>query len=389
MSNVEQLHNDAMDLAEEAFRSQRKGDTERTTKLFRQALEFEKQAFANFPATKSSEPTRSILVRSAASIALHAKDYEQAERLVSIGLTGFPPAEIKAELRALQEDINFKQHILLQGVEITDNEMQMTLWGNATGHGVISADLLIKKVGQIKTILYRTVERLHDLPYRTAGSPPKRVIDSFNLYLSGFVAGSFGVSFSIGEKAEQLPLSSEYVPKKVEIETVINEVLTCFQLLQKDEIESLKERFSNEDYLENFIGITRQMAPDGEAIKGVGLATISNGKRREIDMRRNRKDIPTPSKMLGMSEGDGEGNRKQFKLEGIIKLADSLKIEGKYGIIRLRNEEEDNNYSVRVPLTQMQDIVQPYFEEHVIISVYKTGKKYYFEDIDTTEVSRK
>jgi hypothetical protein len=119
----------------------------------------------------------------------------------------------------------------------------LQLWGNATGYGVISADLLVKRIDQIKTIFYRTVERLSNLPYRTAGGPSKQVTDSFSLYLNGFMAGSFGVSFSIGERAEQLPLFPDYVPEKVEIETVINEVLTCFELLQQDELDTLKERF--------------------------------------------------------------------------------------------------------------------------------------------------
>jgi hypothetical protein len=199
------------------------------------------------------------------------------------------------------------------------------------------------------------------------------------------MAGSFGVSFSIGERAEQLPLFPEYVPEKVEVETIINEVLTCFEMLQENELEALKERFPNEDYLENFIGVARQMAPDGEAIKGLGLSAKSNGKQRTVGLNRNRKEIRTPSKLLEVSEGDGDSDRERIKLEGILKLADSLRIEGKHGIVKLRNDEENKTYSVRVPLTQMQDVVQPYYEEYVIITGYRMGQKFYLEDIDIAE----
>ncbi len=76
---------------------------------------------------------------------------------------------------------------------------------------------------------------------------------------------------------------------------------------------------------------------------------------------------------------------ERIELEGIVKLADSLKIEGKHGIVKLLNEKENKTYSVRVPLTQMQDVVQPYFEEYVIITGYRIGKKLYLEDIDISE----
>lgn len=388
MSDIEQIHNEAINLAEEAFRAKRKGDVETATDLFVQALDLEKKAFSSFPASEDSEPTRSILIRSAASMAFHAREYDQAEQLVSIGLSGFPPSEIRSELKALHDDINFRQHIILKKLDLADNEMQMTLWGNATGYGVILADLLIKRINQFKTIFYRTAERLSNLPYRTSGGTGKPITDFYSLYLKGFTAGSFGVSFSIGERSEQLSLFPDYDQKKVEIESVINEVLSCFELLEKDEIDDLKERFSDEDYMENFISIARQMAPDGKDIKGLGLISKSKGKQRTVGLSRIRKEIPTPEKILSSSDDDSEPEKERVVLSGILKHADSLKIEGKYGFVKLRNEDQKKTYSVLVPLTQMQDVVQPYFEEKVVITCYRVGKKIYFDDIDNSESSQ-
>lgn len=47
----------------------------------------------------NSEPSRSVLYRSAASLAVDAEQYDEARRLVACGLAGKPPAEIAAELR--------------------------------------------------------------------------------------------------------------------------------------------------------------------------------------------------------------------------------------------------------------------------------------------------
>jgi hypothetical protein len=388
MSSIKQIHDQAMDLAEEAFVARRKGEEEEATKFFSEALELEKQAASYFLPEKESEPTRSILYRSAATLAYHAKDYEQAEQLVAQGLIGYPPDEIKQELKALQDDINFSLHISLKGTQLAPNQMQMILWGNATGFGRIAADLLVKRIEQIKTIFYRTVERLLGLPYRTFGGPPKQVVDSYDLYLeAGFIPSSFGVSFSIGEPTEQLllPGFADFISEKIATETIINEVLTCFELLQKDELDALKERFPNEDYLENFVGVVRQMAPDGNEIKALGLSSTFEGKERTVGLRRLRKEIPTPKKVTGEMVSNEHEERKSENLKGVLKLADSIKVEGKNGVVKLYNDRENKTYAIRVPLTQMQDVVQPFFEEYVVIKAYKVGQKYYFEDIEKAE----
>jgi len=100
MFNIEQLHDEAMDLAEEAFELQRKGKSEDAILLFKEALVLEKKAIFGFPTT---EPTRSILIRSAASLAFNAEDYEQVEHLTRLCLNGSPVLEIKQELQDLLE----------------------------------------------------------------------------------------------------------------------------------------------------------------------------------------------------------------------------------------------------------------------------------------------
>ncbi len=116
MKSIKDLHNNAMDFAEQAFLSQRKGKQEHAITLFKKALELEKKAAELLPLTEDSEPSRSILYRSAASLSFNAEDYELAERLVAMGLSGFPPNEIKDELKTLYEDINFSRHLKTKGI---------------------------------------------------------------------------------------------------------------------------------------------------------------------------------------------------------------------------------------------------------------------------------
>ena len=101
MITVNDLHPKAMDLAEMAFWHRHKGEEERAKSLFVEALKLEKQAALLLPNTREAEPSRSILFRSAASLAYNAGDYEAADWLIANGLAGFPPPEIKEELKNL------------------------------------------------------------------------------------------------------------------------------------------------------------------------------------------------------------------------------------------------------------------------------------------------
>src|SRR6266540_4312179 len=105
MPTVNELHTTAMDIAEEAFDYQRKGERGAAADLFFQALHLEQQAANMLDIKRENEPSRSILFRSAASLAYNAGDYETAEKLVAQGLTGFPPPEIADELRDLFDEV--------------------------------------------------------------------------------------------------------------------------------------------------------------------------------------------------------------------------------------------------------------------------------------------
>jgi hypothetical protein len=67
--------------------------------LFRSAFENERKAAEALADSFDLEPTRSVLYRSAATLALDCADFAEAERLAHEGLAGKPPADIAQELR--------------------------------------------------------------------------------------------------------------------------------------------------------------------------------------------------------------------------------------------------------------------------------------------------
>ena len=94
-----------MDLAEQASLLRMRGDAEGAERRTLAAFEKEKDAAMQVAHDYALEPTRSVLLRSAASLALECRQLREAERLVSIALGGHPPAEIANELREVLEKI--------------------------------------------------------------------------------------------------------------------------------------------------------------------------------------------------------------------------------------------------------------------------------------------
>ncbi|KHD04986.1 hypothetical protein PN36_30195 [Candidatus Thiomargarita nelsonii] len=108
MIRIQELHRQAMDMAENALMAKYKGELETAHHLFRQAFEKEKKTASFFKKNIKDEPTRSVFYRSAASLALQCEEYREAERLIAIALSGNPPFEIAEELRSLLEQIYSK-----------------------------------------------------------------------------------------------------------------------------------------------------------------------------------------------------------------------------------------------------------------------------------------
>jgi hypothetical protein len=118
MNTVNILHQRSMDLAESATLAQRRGES--VVGLWREAFELEAQAAALLANEWQAEPTRSVLYRSAATLALRCDQVQAAERLVVTGLMGHPPEEIAAELRDLFVQINLRSFLRRQGIEVND-----------------------------------------------------------------------------------------------------------------------------------------------------------------------------------------------------------------------------------------------------------------------------
>ena len=98
-----------MDIAFLADRARSGGDDAEARRLLGKALIYEQQAIREL--REPTEPTHSVLHRSAAWLALECGDTRMAEKLASAGLAAHPPEDLAEELRDVWEQATCLERI--------------------------------------------------------------------------------------------------------------------------------------------------------------------------------------------------------------------------------------------------------------------------------------
>ena len=106
---VSKLHREAMEYTDESFIARDLNEREEYLRLTRLAFEKESEA-AGVLNDEDVEPTRSILHRSAATLAYRCEMYDDAKRLVHRALAGNPPSDIEYELNDLLHKVKLAQN---------------------------------------------------------------------------------------------------------------------------------------------------------------------------------------------------------------------------------------------------------------------------------------
>jgi hypothetical protein len=106
MSKINQLHDQAMDIAEKAFLARQKGDNIAFVKLSKESFLLERAAAMLLKDRLEVEPSRSILFKSAAFLAFDAQEYQACRDMITYTLLGKPDAVIKTEMKALFQEVD-------------------------------------------------------------------------------------------------------------------------------------------------------------------------------------------------------------------------------------------------------------------------------------------
>ncbi|MGE5647118.1 MAG: hypothetical protein ACM336_15150 [Acidobacteriota bacterium] len=359
MSAVKDLHRQAMQEADLAHEARREGNATAACAHFEEALRLERGAAEELGDRLNAEPTRSILFRSAATLAVNCGEYAEAEKLVCRALAGNPPETIAEELRDLYEQVTFRRHLSLRGITLSEDEVQMSFSGRGVGHGIAPTEEVLERVDRAQTMLYRTAERKLDRPYREHGQPTKDVKEAVALYMTVPRAASFAVSFVVGGRQPDLPGISI-------AESIVDEAIECLDLFIKGEEEALHQRIPDTSYFTNFVGLANAIAPDGDQVEMVGFTAMRRGQERQVALKPKQPKAPPP----GEGTGDTEETKKKpadiTSVTGQLKYADAG-LEHSHDLIRLI-DDAGGKHTVVVPPGMMTDIVRPLWGSRVLVT---------------------
>lgn len=365
MSTVRELHNQAMLLAQQSQIARIEGqDPTLAIKLAKDAFRYESEAALLVPNTREAEPTRSILYRSAASLAFQAELFTDAQRFVMQGLSGFPPPRERAELEILYERIRFSLYLETNRLTVGAS-FQIVLRGNGVDYGRVPFDEFQTRTNATIDLMNRTTERKARRVYRKGGS--------INVQLRPFVplitpqpAGSFVMAVELAQpEYEQFQETFLFT-----LDEIVDDVLTNIKLVYQDEREQLRERIPEEAYYRNFIAGAKRIAPDGKIISHVGLSD----KNIDVPVTKLQRDIPliAPSENIPNVTQD----TSQFiSIKGILDVAN-----GRGTSFIGLTAEDGKTYDIEIA-EGLDDLVRTYFKQTVTISGFVDGKKIVARDI--------
>ncbi|TAE25960.1 MAG: hypothetical protein EAZ92_11410 [Candidatus Kapaibacterium sp.] len=359
--NIQKLHTEAIEYADIAFIKKFQGNFDEAQGYFLKAFELEKEAALTAYKKNIGEPSVSVLLKSAASLALNCSEVVQAEKMICLALSGEPPTEIAEELRNLLEDVHFQRHLSLQGIALESTELQLVVAGPGVGYGVVKSDLVFQKISTFEDIALRTAERKLGKPFRTSGRIENAIKAHFQPYISVPRAASMAFTIRLGLQ-DQFEIEG-FSPTT----EIINDIVENIGLVNRADFKALKEKIPDETYFMNFIGLSRDLAPDGKDVNLVGLSVIRNGHQKNIQFTRTREEITSLPISTTTKEAITSLDDDFVTITGRLFAANQDENN-----IRLKSED-NINYSVNVP-TGLGDIVKKYWSEQVKIKGTQTQK---------------
>ena len=373
MLQTEQLHNQAMDYADQADMARRRGDTITMLQFFQKAFEAERMAAELLTAELDMEPTRSIIFRSAASLAFDCEEYREAERLICQGLAGNPPEEIASELRDQYERVNFQRHLDVRGVILAPTDIQLVLAGDDVDYGSVLGDPFLRRITSTEKLVYRIAERTEGQPYQEKKAPGRTLLNQFSFYLSVPRAASFAITLRLGGIQQTLPGFDNR-------EQVVEELFDCLDLYRKRDEKELQRHIPDEAYYNNFVGLARQLEPDGASISTVGFTTNLQGEERRVSLSM-WDSAEGKQKRVALAGQKAPGSRAPIitSVIGTLLYADATKPSA--AKVRLINKDQETTL-ISVPEGMMSDVVGQYWDKPVKITGRMKSKVLFLEDIE-------
>ena len=262
--NFVDIHDRAMALVDQAREAERTGDKKRRIELLRAAYDLEQQAARTLDPLPDAEPTRTVLFRSASSLAFQAEDYQEACNLAFDGLTGNSPEENASELLDIVAEAKFRLQLIGQNLQVPNHEITLTLRGPRVSIGLAPAKQTTLILRRIEMLLRGRVESFMKNKLEPGPDGPLGSAKLFEVFMRPVAAEEFAVAFRLGLH-EQLPLFSA-----ISIgERIIGDFMRDLQTAIREGPSSTTR--------DSFAAAALKLEPDGKEVTSIEIASVVSG----------------------------------------------------------------------------------------------------------------
>ena len=337
----------AMELADEADVAKLLGESDKFLRLTEQAFEKEKSAADLMVEKLEIEPTRSVLHRSAATLAWRCGKFKEAKKLAYRALAGNPPAEIEAELFDLLDAVKLSEASLKLG----RCELEVTLNGGAIGHGFAAADAIAPVIPSLQTMLKVMLRRRN----RSQATDPDSVkdVDGQPLYIE-FKPGSLVISARFGKPSDQM------LPGFEDFDEIISPLLQHLEMLEQGQDAALLDSLSEPHDFRDFVAAAKSLAPDSQNISKVNWQASTVGELKTVRFTRHRNEFPKPKTTT--AEQIYRESETTVTARGVLRIANA---HGKHECKLIDNNEDV--WTVDTSAELITEIVRTHFNQRVEI----------------------
>ena len=365
------LHREASELANRARIAQFNGDETAYLRLTVKAFEKESES-AKLLRQDPSHRMFAILHRSAATLAYRCGEHESAEELIIEGMRQARNVDMREDLYNLLDKVRLAMRYGQHTNELEGEELVMTLQGVEPNLGLIDPSLLSKRILKFSTLVRNTIGSINSYTFRN-----RRKVDRDYRVLA--TLPSFG-SYRIGMTVTHI--GPDRFPGFSYFDGVRLKVLENLRLLKGGEIARLQSDLKDDGYVQNLVGLAKELAPDGNAITAVGIEARIEGQRQSMLFDSTRDELNEMVLPL-----DVESVPDEYKITddrdtviGVLQHADATK-----DLVKLLTDD-GKWWHIVVPEGLAEDVVKPYFGDRVqvegrhMIKAKKT-RRLYLHDI--------
>lgn len=283
--NIVELHNKAMELADEADLQSRMGNLKEAKDLYSEAYVFEQRASAVAVCEHVGEPSETVLIKSVAFLAFDAKLFDESEKMAKWALSRNLPKGMVEEMKELLKNIRAAR-LLRVKIPFNNNEILIRLAGRGETQKKARKDDIEDRVKIITRMIARTAELQKNIPYRQSGQPSKDIkeICAYNHSIER------KTNHAVMVRLDQIGTASITPEKQVQVSEILDNIATNLSLVNQGNLPVLYERIQDPSYFKNFLILAKEFAPDGNKVEYVKFTYINDGKKDPVRLTRQKRD---------------------------------------------------------------------------------------------------